>query len=71
MTATERFWKTREAIESEAKTLRDCFERQSRSRMKLSLLLMLRHGMIEMDNLSDFSDECREELRRGMTALDS
>lgn len=67
---TERFWETREAMEAEVQTLRDCFEKHSRSRMKLSLLRMLRHGMIEMDDLSNFSDECQQELRRGMAAFD-
>jgi hypothetical protein len=69
-TPTERFWETRKRIESEARILRDCFDRHSRSNMKFALLLMLRHGVIEIDDLSDFSNELKEDLRRGTAAFD-
>lgn len=69
-TPSERFWATRSQIESEAKVLRDCFNRHSRSSMKMSLALMLRHGIVEREDLLDFSDECQEELRRAMAAFD-
>jgi hypothetical protein len=70
MTPTERFWETRDRIESEARTLRDCFDRHSRSNMKFALMLMLRHGIIVMEDLSDFSSEFQDDLRRGMAAFD-
>jgi hypothetical protein len=38
--------------------------------MKFALLLMLRHGVIEIDELSDFSNELKEDLRRGTAAFD-
>lgn len=36
----------------------------------MSLVLMLRHGIVEREDLLDFSDECQEELRRAMAEFD-
>lgn len=69
-TPSERFWETRSQIESEAKVLRDCFDRHSRSSMKMSLVLMLQYGIVEWEDLRDFSDESQEELRRAMAEFD-
>ena len=69
-TPSERFWETRSQVEGEAKVLRDCFDRHSRSSMKMSLVLMLRYGIVEWEDLRDFSDECQEDLRRAVAAFD-
>ena len=57
---SERFWDALEEMEKEAKTLRACLDRHSRSNMMLSLLSMRAVGMINAEDLADFSEELQE-----------
>ena len=61
-TATDRFWDTFEEMNKEKKILQDCFDRHSRSQMYISMLLMLRYGMLKEADLKGFSKELREQL---------
>jgi hypothetical protein len=61
-TETERFWDTMEAIEVEARILRQCLDGHSRSKMGLYLLTMARAGMLKKEDLAGFSDELRQQL---------
>ena len=57
---SERFWDELEEMEKEAKTLRACLDRHSRSNMIFSLLSMRAVGMINAEDLADFSEELQE-----------
>jgi hypothetical protein len=59
-TPTERFWNTHEKITKEAKILRHCLDGHSRSRMTSFIYTMLDCGLMNLDDLSQFSDELRE-----------
>jgi hypothetical protein len=61
-TPTERFWATFEQMKKESKILQDCLDNHSRSQMSMSMMLMLRHGMLKKEDLNEFSDELREQL---------
>ncbi|GAB5535455.1 MAG: hypothetical protein Rubg2KO_17040 [Rubricoccaceae bacterium] len=65
-TATERFWATKEAVDTEAKYLRDCLDGHTPSNADLALLQMLRGGMIDFEDLEEFSDDLKENLRSWM-----
>ncbi len=69
-TATERFWAAKEAFNVEAKFLRDCLDGTTPSNMDLVLLQMIRGGMIDVDDLSAFSDELKQHLRSWLDHLD-
>ena len=59
-TPTEQFWDTKQFMKDEAKILTSCLDRHSRSNMTLSLQLMFRYGLIEEQDLAEFSEELRE-----------
>jgi len=61
-TATEQFWDTFEEMEKEKKTLQDCLDGHSRSKMFMSMLLMLRYGMLKEEDLNSYSEELQEQL---------
>ena len=61
-TATDQFWDTFEEMKKEKKILQDCLDQHSRSQMYLSMLLMLRHGMLKEADLKGFSEELQEQL---------
>lgn len=61
-TPTEQFWATLEQMKKESQILRDCLDNHSRSKMSMSMMLMLRHGMLKKEDLNKFSDELREQL---------
>lgn len=69
-TPTERFWEARDRIEQEARTLEACFDGHSRSKMTWFLLLMHRHGIVDADDLVEFSDDLQDEMKRRTAALD-
>jgi pilus assembly protein TadC len=60
--ATDQFWDTFEAIKKEKRILEDCLDRHSRSQMYISMVLMLRYGMLKKADLKAFSDELQEQL---------
>jgi hypothetical protein len=62
-TPTERFWNTYEKITKEAKILHHCLDGHSRSRMVSFIYMMLDCGLMDLDDLSQFSDELRESAR--------
>jgi len=63
-TPTERFWNTHEKITKEAKILHRCLDGHSRSRMASFIYMMLDCGLMDLDDLSQFSDELRESAKR-------
>ncbi len=62
-TPTEQFWDTLERMQKEKRILQDCLDRHSRSNMFMSMMLMLRYGMLEED-LEGFSEELQDDLSR-------
>lgn len=60
--ATDQFWDTFEEMKKQKMVLQDCLDRHSRSQMHLSILLMLRHGMLKESDLAGFSEELQEQL---------
>jgi protein-tyrosine phosphatase len=63
-TPTEQFWAAKEKIEEEAKILVHCLDGHSRSKMQFYLFLMYRYGLIEDNDLEEFSKELREQVSR-------
>ena len=61
-TPTEQFWDTLERMNKEKRILQDCLDRHSRSNMFMSMILMLRYGMLKEEDLEGFSEELQDEL---------
>lgn len=61
-TPTEIFWKAKERMDDEAQILVDCLDGHSRSNMRMHLLLMHRHGLIDDADLGEFSEGLRERI---------
>jgi hypothetical protein len=68
-TQTERYWEAKNRADQEARTLLACLDGHSRSKLSSKLTryleLMYRYGVIGSDELSEFSDELRQEIARG------
>ncbi len=62
-TPTEQFWNTFEKMKEESKILENCLDGHSRSNMVLAMALMCRHGMLNEEYLSEFSDELKMKIR--------
>ena len=63
LSAAERFWKAEKVIYREKKSAGVIIE-MSRSTFKLNLLRLLKEKAITLEDLSDFSTELQEEIRR-------
>lgn len=61
-TPTERFWDAHERMKEEARTLVECLDGHSRSKMEWYLSLMHRHGLIRDGDLEVFSEGLREHI---------
>lgn len=61
-TPTERFWQAKERMDKEAKILHDCLDGYSRSKMRMHLVLLYRHGLIDDADLERFSEELRDHV---------
>lgn len=61
-TPTDRFWDAKDQMDEEIQILVDCLDGHSRSNMRIHLLLMYRHGLIEDADLDIFSDALRERI---------
>jgi hypothetical protein len=59
---TERFWDALAAMEKEAKTLRQCLDPHSRSKMWMHLVMMRNVGMITKEDLAEFSEELQKQV---------
>lgn len=59
---TERFWDAKKALDEEARTLRRCLDEISRSKMWLNLLAMRSAGMIQREDLREFSEELQRQV---------
>ncbi len=59
---TERFWDTKQKMKEEAQVLTKCLDGHSRSNMDWFLMLMLRHGLVTEDDLTEFSEELKERV---------
>jgi hypothetical protein len=60
---TERFWDARYKIEEERKILIDCLDGHSRSNMSLHMNLMYKYGMLKDEDLNEFSDELKNQIK--------
>lgn len=65
-TPTELFWETRDMMEKESRTLVDCFDGHSRSKLYWFITLMYDRDVIDSDDLNGFSDDFRQELKRAI-----
>ena len=63
LSPAERFWKAEKMINREKKSTGVIIE-MSRSTFKLNLLRLLKEKAIVLDDLSDFSSELQEEIRK-------
>ena len=61
-TPTEQFWDTFDRMKKEMKILQDCLDGHSRSKMFVSMLLMLRHGMLKDEDLKGFSEGLQKQI---------
>ena len=68
-TSTEQFWDAKKKMDGEARTLVDCLDGHSRSKMDRYLLLMYRHGLINNDDLKEFSKELQEHISKALEIL--
>ena len=59
---TERFWEAKNALDDEARTLRQCLDDYSRSTMWLKLLAMRSADMIQREDLREFSEELQRQV---------
>lgn len=66
-TPTEQFWDAKEKMEVEARTLTDCLDDHSRSKMLWHLVLMSRHGMINEADLKEFSDQIQRQVAAALS----
>lgn len=62
-TPTEKFWETKGRFDDEVKILDQCLGHHSRSRMWMSILLMRRFGLILDEDLDQFSESLRQDVR--------
>jgi hypothetical protein len=61
-TETERFWNAMEVMEKEARTLRNCLDGHSRSKMWEFMFNMRAVGMLREEDIADFSEELRKSV---------
>jgi hypothetical protein len=61
-TETERFWGAMREMEKEAKTLRNCLDGLSRSKMWLFMTTMRAAGMLKKEDLAGFSEELKKRV---------
>lgn len=61
-TETERFWDAEEQVRKEAKTLQRCLDGLSRSNMHFLLWEMRAAGMLQREDLADFSAELQKQI---------
>ena len=59
---TERFWDAMEEMEKEARVLQQCLDDQSRSKMWLFVLTMIRAGMLKREDMAEFSEELQKKV---------
>ena len=59
---TERFWEAEEEARKVARTLRDCLDGHSRSKMTYFLYAMRAAGMLRKEDLVDFSQELQMQI---------
>lgn len=61
-TPTEQFWDTKKKMDEEARTLVDCLDGHSRSKMLYYHFLMYGRGLIRKEDLQEFSAGLRERI---------
>ena len=59
---TERFWRAEEEARKVARTLRECLDGHSRSKMTYFLHVMRAAGMVRREDLADFSRELQIQI---------
>lgn len=60
---TERFWDAFEKMGKEARTLGECLDGHSRSKMWLYMMLMRKVDMLRPEDIAQFSPELQKELQ--------
>lgn len=60
--ASGKFWALWERLKRDKRSPGVLLQDMSRSTMRMNLLLLLRHGIITIQDLDGFSDELREDL---------
>jgi len=59
---TERFWKTEEEIKRVARDLQSCLDGYSKGTVRERMRLMLRAGIMQPEDLADFSEDLRDDM---------
>jgi hypothetical protein len=62
MTPTENFWATSDRVDKVKRVLTSCLDDHKRSRLRESLMLMVRHGMMTEEDLEGFSEELQGSI---------
>ncbi len=62
LSQTDRFWICEERTKEIAKVLRECLDGHTRSKMVFFMRVMITHGMMNEDDISEFSQEVRERF---------
>ncbi len=62
-TPTEQFWDAEEQFGKDVRTLEVCFDDHRRSKLVMTLVTMVRCGVLKDQDLEGFSDELRERLQ--------
>jgi len=63
-TPTEQFWAVEKRTRQEAKILRTCFDGYSRSRLTLHIMNMYHCGIMEDEDIAEFSEDIQNLLSR-------
>jgi hypothetical protein len=61
-TETEHFWEAMEEMEREAKVLRRCLDGHSRSSMQQYMEFMIYAGMLNKEDMGNFSEELQKQI---------
>lgn len=59
---TEQFWDTKEKMDEISRILTECLDHLSKLQMTQSLLLMIHYGMIDKNDLNEFSEVLRNKI---------
>lgn len=63
LTPTEQFWNARKIIEEERKILENCLDGHTRSKLSVFMFLMYKNGMLSDDDLKNFSQGLRNNIK--------
>ena len=61
-TPTENFWQAKSLMDEQAQILHQCLGYHSRSKMWTSVLLMRNHGLIQDQDIDEFSESLKQDI---------